>query len=55
MAKEVYEKDTASATWAKDAVEWARTNGVSDGTFLKRSATREEVITMIHSAQTNKK
>ena len=50
VAKEVYEKDAAPAAWAKDAVEWAKANGVSDGTFLKRPATREEVITMLYNA-----
>lgn len=49
MSKEVYEKDAAPSSWAKDAVEWAKKNGVSDGTFLKRPATREELIVMIHN------
>ncbi|MEK4702003.1 N-acetylmuramoyl-L-alanine amidase [Solibacillus sp. FSL R7-0668] len=49
MAKEAYEKDAAPAAWAKEAVEWAKANGVSDGTYLKRPATREEVIVMIHN------
>ncbi|ATP40685.1 peptidoglycan L-alanyl-D-glutamate endopeptidase [Solibacillus sp. R5-41] len=51
VAKETYEKDAAPATWAKDAVEWTKENGVSDGTFLKRPATREEVIVMLHNVQ----
>ncbi|MER2009727.1 MAG: N-acetylmuramoyl-L-alanine amidase [Psychrobacillus sp.] len=49
--KETYEKDAAPATWAEEAVKWAKKNGVSDGTYLKRPATREEVITMIYNAQ----
>ncbi|MEK4629749.1 N-acetylmuramoyl-L-alanine amidase [Solibacillus sp. FSL R7-0682] len=51
VTKETYEKDAAPATWAEDAVEWAKENGVSDGTYLKRPATREEVITMIYKSQ----
>lgn len=54
VSKEVYEKDAAPAPWAKDAVEWAKANGVSDGTFLKRPATREELITMLHNVQNKK-
>lgn len=54
VAKETYEKDAAPSTWAKEAVEWAKTNGVSDGTFLKRPATREEVLTMLHNALNKK-
>lgn len=54
VEKEVYEKDAAPALWAKDAVEWAKKNGVSDGTYLKRPATREEVLTMIYNAQNKK-
>ncbi|MEK4630179.1 MAG: hypothetical protein ABS944_08985 [Solibacillus sp.] len=54
VAKETYEKDAAPTTWAEDAVEWAKENGVSDGTYLKRPATREEVITMIYKAQNKK-
>lgn len=51
VSKEVYEKDAAPAAWAKDSVEWAKKNGVSDGTFLKRPATREEIITMLYNLQ----
>lgn len=54
VAKETYEKDAPPAAWAKDAVEWAKKNGVSDGTFLKRPATREEVLTMLHNALNKK-
>ncbi len=49
VVKDVYEKEAAPASWAKDAVEWAKVNGISDGTFLKRPATREEVITMLYN------
>lgn len=54
VGKEVYEKDAAPAVWSKDAVAWAKANGVSDGTFLKRPATREELITMIYNVQNKK-
>ena len=51
MAKETYEKAVAPAEWAEEAVKWAKENRVSDGTYIKRPATREEVITMIYNAQ----
>ncbi|MEG0470802.1 MAG: N-acetylmuramoyl-L-alanine amidase [Solibacillus sp.] len=54
VTQPTYEKDAAPATWAKDAVEWAKKNGVSDGTFLKRPATREEIITMLYNTQNKK-
>ena len=54
VAIETYEKDAAPAAWAKDAVEWGKANGVSDGTYLKRPATREEVITMLYNAKKKK-
>lgn len=54
VAKETYEKDAAPSSWAEDAVEWAVENGISDGTFLKRPATREEVLTMLHNALNKK-
>lgn len=55
VANEVYEKDAPPATWAEEAVKWAKKNGVSDGTYLKRPATREEVITMIYNLEEAKK
>jgi len=54
VSKEVYEKDSPPAAWAKEAIEWAKANGVSDGTYLKRPATREEVIVMLHNVQNKK-
>lgn len=45
-----YDKIAKPSTWAKDAVEWAKDNKVFDGTYLKKTATREEVITMIYNA-----
>lgn len=46
-----YKKDEKPSTWAKASVEWAKENKVSDGTYLKRPATREEVLTMIYNAR----
>lgn len=43
-------KDDIPSTWAKDAVDWAKANKVSDCTNLRRLITREEVITMIYNA-----
>ena len=54
VANELYAKDAAPSIWSKDAVEWSKKNGVSDGTYLKRPATREEIITMIYNAQNKK-
>ncbi|MEK4700767.1 M15 family metallopeptidase [Solibacillus sp. FSL R7-0668] len=54
VEKELYVKDAPPAAWAKEAVEWAKANGVSDGTFLKRPATREELITMLYNLQNKK-
>jgi len=34
--------------WATDSTAWARTNGITDGTAPERSATRQEVWTMMH-------
>lgn len=45
-----YDKNAKPSEWAKDAVEWAKGNKVSDGTYLKRPATREEVLTMMYNA-----
>lgn len=46
-----YKKDEKPSKWAEDAVEWAKENEVSDGKYLKKPATREEVITMIYNAR----
>ncbi|MGE7024441.1 N-acetylmuramoyl-L-alanine amidase [Solibacillus cecembensis] len=54
VVQPTYVKDAAPAPWAIEAVEWAKANGISDGTFLKRPATREEVITMLHNALNKK-
>ena len=44
------EKNVEPSAWAKEAVEWAMKNNITDGTYLKNAATREEVITMIYRA-----
>lgn len=48
VVEETYEKNAEPSIWAKEAVEWAKKNNISDGTFLKKPATREEVITMLY-------
>ena len=44
------DKDKPSA-WAKEAWEWAKKEGITDGTRPKDNATREEIITMIYRAK----
>lgn len=39
--------DTPSE-WAKEAMEWAKKEGICDGTRPKDAATREEVVTMLY-------
>jgi len=46
-ADKVTDKNTPSS-WAKEAWEWAKKEGITDGTNPQKPATREEVITMIH-------
>lgn len=48
LAKEETKVNTVPSTWAKDAVEWAIKNGISDGTELKETTTREQTITMLY-------
>lgn len=45
----VAEKNTPSS-WAKEAWEWAKKEGITDGTNPQKTATREEIITMIYRA-----
>lgn len=45
-----YKKDAPPSEWAKEAVEWAKANNISDGTYLQRPATREETLVMLHRA-----
>lgn len=43
----VAEKNVPSS-WAKEAWEWAKKEGITDGTRPKDTMTREEMITMLH-------
>lgn len=36
------------STWAKEAWEWAKKKGITDGTRPKDTATREEIVTMLY-------
>lgn len=38
------------SSWAKEAWEWAKKAGITDGSRPKDNATREEIITMIYRA-----
>lgn len=40
--------------WAKDAWEWAKEKGITDGREPQREATREEVITFLYRLYNNK-
>lgn len=44
------DKDKPSS-WAKEAWEWAKKEGIIDGTRPKEPATREEIVTMIYRAK----
>ena len=44
------DKDKPSS-WAKEAWEWAKKEGITDGTRPKEPATREEIVTMIYRAK----
>ena len=39
------------SSWAKEAWEWAKKAGITDGSRPKDNATREEIITMIYRAK----
>ncbi|NLY44593.1 MAG: N-acetylmuramoyl-L-alanine amidase [Tissierella sp.] len=41
----------APSPWAADAWDWAKENGITDGSRPKEFATREEIITMIYRAK----
>ena len=43
----VTDKNTPSS-WAKEAWEWAKKEGITDGTRPKDTMTREEMVTMLH-------
>ncbi len=46
-ADKVEDKNTLSS-WAKEAWEWAKKEGITDGTRPKDTMTREEMVTMLH-------
>ena len=46
-ADKVGDKNTPSS-WAKEAWEWAKKEGITDGTRPKDTTTREEMVTMLH-------
>ena len=46
-ADKVTDKNTPSP-WAKEAWEWAKKEGITDGTRPKDTMTREEMVTMLH-------
>ena len=42
-------KDTTGSTpWYEKGMEWAKTNGVSDGTNPNANITREQLVTMLY-------
>lgn len=43
-------KKNEVSEWAKEAVNWAKENNITDGSNLKENCTREEVITLIYRA-----
>ena len=48
VAKKVV--DNSPSSWAKEAWNWAKKKGITDGSNPKLNATREEVVAMIHRA-----
>ncbi len=46
-ADKVAEQNTPSS-WAKEAWDWAKKEGITDGTNPKGAVTREQVVTMLH-------
>jgi len=41
-------EDNTPSTWAKEAWDWAKKNGITDGTRPRDNATREEIVTMLY-------
>lgn len=39
------------ASWAKEAWDWGKANGITDGTDPQRPATRQEIVTMLKRAK----
>ena len=48
LARYAGEDATGSATWYAKGMEWAKTNGVSDGTNPEVNITREQLVTMLY-------
>ena len=48
-ASPVTQDKNQPSSWAKEAWEWGKKNGVTDGTRPKDAITREEVITMLYN------
>lgn len=48
LAEEVIMKMNTPSNWAKEAVDWAVKNKISDGTNLKENTTREQTIVMLY-------
>ena len=48
-ANAVTQDKNQPSSWAKEAWEWAKKEGITDGTRPKDTATREEVITMLYN------
>ena len=46
-ADKMTDKNTPSS-WAKEAWEWAKKEGITDGTNPQGNVTREQVVTMLH-------
>jgi len=40
--------DNTPSSWAKEAWEWAKKEGITDGTNPQGNVTREQVVTMLH-------
>ena len=47
-ADKVGEDKTQPSAWAKEAWEWAKKEGITDGTNPQGNVTREQVVTMLH-------
>ena len=48
LARYAGEDTTGGATWYEKSMEWAKTNGVSDGTNPNANITREQLVTMMY-------
>ena len=48
LARYAGEDTTGGATWYEKGMEWAKTNGVSDGTNPNADITREQLVTMLY-------